>query len=105
MKKKETHHMGKSTGYELINGEYHIASVYTEQFHAMSLKKKGIADVINMVTSHFAEDLEQLNEATHKLWIEIGEDLDFEPKEDWIYSSGVIKRNPNKIYQGQKEGK
>ena len=36
------HHMGKQTGYELVDGIYHVAPVYQQQFDAFASKQSGI---------------------------------------------------------------
>ena len=50
------HHMGKQTGYELIDGVYHIAPMYQEQFAKIAYQKDGIEQMVAMVTKHAAAD-------------------------------------------------
>ncbi len=51
MKKKTdaNHFMGKSTGYRLIDGVYHIAPVYIERFDRISDQQVGIEKMVKAV--------------------------------------------------------
>uniref|UniRef100_A0A6H1ZSL2 Uncharacterized protein n=1 Tax=viral metagenome TaxID=1070528 RepID=A0A6H1ZSL2_9ZZZZ len=93
-KKKEAtnYYMGKQTGYELIEGVYHIAPLYQEQFRRMSLEKSGIDEMLRMVTSHAAKDLERLNKVNEQIWADLAEDIGLNNDMKWQYfPNGTVK--------------
>lgn len=90
------HHMGKRTGYELINGEYHIAPTYWQQFDFLAFREAGIKKILEIITDHFADDLKNIKEAEHKIFIELADDLGIELADGWTYSNGVLKRAESK---------
>ena len=93
-KKKDTNHMGKHTGYELVDGVYHIAPVYISQFGDLGAQRAGIEDMLAMVTRHAAKDLEVVARAYRKLWDDVAEDLglDITSGEWGYYRNGTIKQ-------------
>jgi hypothetical protein len=93
MRKKENpnHRMGKQTGYELINGEYHIASLYQEQFTALNFKAEGIKSMLNIVTQHASDDLEEIAKQRQKIFNEMADDIGIDLKDGWNYCNGVLR--------------
>ena len=98
-KKKEdtTYHMGKRTGYSLIDGRYHIAPAYTIQFEDLRKQRAGIDEMLCIVTSHAAKTLEVIAGQDKKLWDEIIDDIGLDINVEWVYyHSGVIKKREKK---------
>lgn len=94
MKKSEgntNHHMGKITGYELIDGEYHIAPLYRERFAKIALKRQGLREMLNMVTKHTAVDLEILIEEAQIVWDDLADDIGINLSDGWEYLNGKIR--------------
>ncbi len=91
-KENPNHHMGKQTGYELINGEYHIAPMYCEQLDALMRRAGGIEDMLHIVTHHASVDLEQIRKDEKKVWDALSEDIGLEKGQAWIYRNGVVKK-------------
>jgi len=89
-KENPNHHMGKHTGYDLIDGEYHIAPHYTEQFDKLATHKESIAEMVQIVTGFAAKDMEQLIIARKRLFTEIFDDIGLDQNKQWIYLNGVI---------------
>jgi hypothetical protein len=83
--------MGKHTGYDLINGEYHIAPLYCEQFDELMHRTLGIQHMLNMVTDHAAEDLKQISVIRGKIFKELADDIGLDLGKGWVFSMGVIK--------------
>ena len=94
MKEKENpnHHRGKRTGYELINGEYHIAPLYWQQFEALNHKANGIQIMLHIVTSHASNDLEEMSKIRQGIFEDVADDLGIDLKEGWTYSNCILKR-------------
>jgi len=91
-KNNTNHHMGKQSGYDLIDGVYHIAPMYCKRFDDFRLRKAGIDEMLACVTGHASEELEQLYGQRKRLWDEIAEDLDLDASVPWIYYNGTIKK-------------
>jgi len=91
------YHMGQRTGYTLINGEYHIAPAYVEQFAKLNHKKRGISEMLEMVNRHAAQDLEQISIAEKRLWDSITEDIGLERDVAWTYHNGIIWKPESNI--------
>ncbi len=97
MSKKENsnYHMGKHTGYELIDGEYHIAPLYQSQFGLLAAKKQAIKDLVKdlvkMVTKNATQDLEELNKVTQKVWSDLMDDLALDHAKTWTYRDGIVR--------------
>jgi hypothetical protein len=85
------HQKGKVTGYELINGEYHIAPLYQQQFDFLNSKEYGIKTVINGVVDHFAEDLAAIAKQRHEVFVELADDIGISLNDGWVYNSGILK--------------
>ncbi len=95
MKEKENpyHHMGNQTGYDLINGEYHIAPLYVQQFDNLACEATGIRVMLEMVTTHAAHDLKTLSEVRMRLWKELEDDLGIDTTTGtWSYQRGVVRQ-------------
>ena len=94
MKEKENpnHHMGKRTGYELINGEYHIARLYSRQFQELNHRVGGIETMLNIVTSHAAKDLEELSKSRRRIFEDLADDIGIDLEEGWTYVNYILKR-------------
>ena len=90
--KNKNHHMGKRTGYELVDGEYHIAPLYQQQFEKLSYEVGGIKATLDIVTSHAAEDLKEIARLKVELFKDIADDIGIDLKEGWVYSGGIIKK-------------
>jgi hypothetical protein len=99
MKKQKqypNHHMGKHSGYELIDGEYHIAPMYTDQFRELENKVESINALLQMVNTHCASILEEIAKARRRIWDDIFDDIGLDRGKSWLYVRGVIKEAPKK---------
>ncbi|MCK9435728.1 MAG: hypothetical protein M0Q12_00805 [Synergistaceae bacterium] len=107
MVKKEpenpNYHMGKRTGYELINGEYHIAPLYTQQFEELTTKQKGIETMLAMVTNNVSQQLEQIHIAAQRIWEELSNDIGIDRKEGFVYLNGIVKKQEKPGAEAKKE--
>jgi hypothetical protein len=92
---ESTHRIGKYTGYDLINGEYHLAPQYVQQFNDLFHREKGIEELLKMVAHHAQEDLTAISKEKQGIWVTIGEDLgiDVTANGNWRYSNGIIKKS------------
>ena len=90
--KNKNHHMGKRTGYELVDGEYHIAPLYQQQFEKLSYEVGGIKAMLDIVTSHASSDLEKIAKLRQQIFEELADDIGIDMKEGWVYSGGIIKK-------------
>ena len=90
-KPNPNYHMGKETGYELINGEYHIAPMYWAQFDRLRDERAGISDMLAMVTRHANSDLAKIAKAQNELWARIAEDIGVDITKGYTYWNGVVK--------------
>ena len=95
-KENPNHRMGKQTGYELIDGEYHIAPLYQDRFENIIFKKKGIGDMLKIVTTHASEDLENLIKLENRIWKDLTEDIGLDTKVNWTYNRGIVTKVPEK---------
>jgi ADP-dependent phosphofructokinase/glucokinase len=84
------HHQGKITGYELINGEYHIAPHYWEQFEELNHKVSGIKAMLDIVTSHASGDLTQISKIRREIFVEIADDIGINLDDGWSYQNGIL---------------
>ena len=95
-KKEGTNRMGKRTGYDLVDGVYHIAPMYTRQFEELWALRRGIEDMLAIVIKHAAKDLEPINKAYTKLWCNLADDIGLVlgvPGKEWnYYTDGTIKQ-------------
>lgn len=95
VKLDKTHHMGKSTGYDLRNGEYRIAPEYVEQFDKIRIRRRGIEMMLEVVTEHATTGFEEVALAQRKIWDALEEDFGVPfSKGRWTYKDGVIHPVP-----------
>jgi DNA replication protein DnaD len=94
-KENPNHHMGKYTGYELINGEYHIADQYTQAFYALNTRAESIKRVVRVVSDNAAEQLKDIVDAEHKLWKDIQDDIGIYISKAWQLKGSIIKEKKN----------
>lgn len=94
MKKKvdPNYHSGKTTGYHLVNGKYHVAPTYIDRFDKLQHAAKGIDMMLKIVTSHASEDLESIAKVRAGLWKEIYDDIGLDEGTMWVYRNGVISK-------------
>jgi len=95
MKKEKVNpnrHMGKYTGYELINGEYHLAPVYQERFGRLIAREYGIKTLVNSINEYFAGDLAEIGKQSQQIYKDIAEDIGIDiVNEVWNYNGGILK--------------
>ena len=93
-----THHMGKHTGYHLIDGVYHIAPAYSIQFDDLLAQWEGVDDMLGCVTRHAAKELEALAKQRIRIWDELLDDLGLKLADGpWeYYRDGTIKKREAK---------
>jgi len=103
MTKKETgtqeesnHHTGKRTGYELIDGVYHTAPIYHNQFMEITHRRDALDEMLNMVTAHVAKDLEDIRKTSHKIWEDIADDIGLDKSKNWLYHMDGTVREKKK---------
>lgn len=95
-KENPNHHMGKKTGYELIDGVYQIAPLYQEQFEKLLNRKMGLNGMLNMVSSHVATDLEVISKQSDSIWKELKEDIGLDDSKNWAYRNGEVREQTSK---------
>ena len=84
------HHMGKQTGYDLVDGAYRIAPLYQNQLDFIIHQKEGIEQMVAMVTKHAAQDLTELSKKEQAIWNELSDDIGLPKDKKWAYSNGTI---------------
>ena len=102
-KANPNYHEGKRTGYNLINGEYHIAPCYIEQFARLSTREEGLRKVIEIMTAHFAQDMTDIARIRRKIWAELEDDLGLDKKVNYNYSNGIVRRADAEPNEANKE--
>jgi len=90
MKEKKNHFMGKHTGCTLINGEYHLAPVYQDQFSAITNEKVGLDSLLVSVNSYASKEFANINKKKDHLFKIISEDLGIDTS-GYEYSGGVLR--------------
>jgi len=83
---ESTHHMGKHTGYSLIDGVYHIAPSYVTAFGETAILRSGVDEMLASVTRHAAITLSQITKSRKRIWDDIIDDLGLDPTIVWEYS-------------------
>jgi len=73
--KKQTHKMGKHTGYEKEGDKIFPASMYTDQFMELANQETGIKKMLNAVTEHAQQSLTNISKQQRSLWDRIIDDL------------------------------
>ena len=91
------HHMGKQTGYELIDGAYHIAPLYKERMSLLTFQKQGIDEMLASVTQHASKDFERIASENHTLWKDIADDIGLDQTVTWQYTNGVVHKGRKEI--------
>jgi len=82
---ESTHHMGKYTGYSLIDGVYHIAPSYITAFEEAAILRSGVDEMLASVTRHAAITLSQIAKSHKRIWKDIIDDLGLDPTIVWEY--------------------
>ena len=93
-KKKEAtnHFMGKHSGYELIDGVYHIAPMYTGAFDKLGERTAGIDQFVRSITRHVAEMNKEIASEQQNLWQRLRDDLGIDLSKRYYYKSdGTIQ--------------
>ena len=90
-KENPNHFMGKQTGYELVDGKYHIAPLHSGQFDYLADKEAGIKSMLNAVADHVAKDLEEITKARREVWKRLAEDIGLDMQKNWVYRNGVVE--------------
>lgn len=93
-KKKEAtnHFVGKHSGYELIDGVYYIAPMYTDAFAKLQERTVGMDQFVKSVTRHVVEMNKELASEQQKLWQRLQEDLGIDIQKGYCYKSdGTIR--------------
>ena len=89
-KEDTNYHMGKHTGYSLIDGVYHIAPIYTKQLEDLAMQKIGVDEMLGSVTRHAAKTFELLLRMNRKLWEDMVDDLGLDPTIVWKFQNGTV---------------
>ena len=91
--KETTHFRGKHSGYELIDGVYHIAPMYTDSFAKLADRTIGVDGLVNSVVRHAAEINKEIACEQRILWERLYDDLDLDRSKRYHYKSseGVIR--------------
>ena len=86
-KKKEdpNHHQGKMTGYTLIDGAYHIAPIYQEQFNQIQDEAAGIDQLIRSVNESVQKMYKENRRKIRELWDDLHEDLGLDKDKKYFY--------------------
>ena len=82
---ESTHHIGKRTGYSLIDGVYHIAPSYVTAFEEITILRSGVDEMLASVTRHAAITLSQIAKSHRRIWKDIIDDLGLDPTIVWEY--------------------
>lgn len=92
IKEKPNHFMGKSTGYELIDGVYYLASMYTDSFRKLADRQEGIDQLMKSVVTHVAEINKEIALERRNLWERISEDLGLDKNKSWrFHPDGTLR--------------
>ena len=90
--KETTHFSGKYSGYELIDGVYHIAPMYTDQFAKLSDRREGVNQLLKSVVRHVEEINREIALEQRGLWERLYDDLGFDKRKHYSYErSGTIQ--------------
>ena len=82
---ESTHHMGKHTGYSLIDGVYRIAPSYVTAFEETAILKVGVDEMLASITRHAAVTLSQITKSRKRIWDDIIDDLGLDANIVWGY--------------------
>ena len=86
VKEDPNHHQGKATGYELIDGVYHIAPIYIEQFNQLDDQSRAINQLLRSVNEFAMSFNQEHSRKTRELWATVYEDLGLDGKKRYRYS-------------------
>jgi len=87
------HHMGKRTGYRLIDGEYHVAPTYSTAFAETTAQKAGVEAMLAAVTKHATETLAEITKANRRIWDDLTDDIGLDRSLMWVFGSdGVVRK-------------
>ena len=92
-KVKETNYsMGKHSGYELIDGVYHIAPMYIDAFSKLAARADGVDQLIKSVTKHIADINNEIASEYQSLWQRLCDDLGLDKNKSYCYNhDGTIR--------------
>lgn len=77
--------MGKETGYELINGVYHVAPRYQNIFERIMAQKTGVDALVQSVSKYAAETGAQIASEQSRTWVMLYDDLGLDKTKNWGY--------------------
>jgi len=97
------HHEGKKTGYELIDGVYHIAPLYTKQFDDLALQRNGVDEMLCSVTSHASKALEVIARRQKQLFEDVMDDIGIDQTTVWGYQNGTLRKKAQASNEAEKE--
>ena len=84
-KVEANHFMGKKTGYELINGKYHVAPMYMDIMERIMSQKAGVDALIQSVSKYAAETNTHIADEQNRTWKMLYEDLGLDKTKNWSY--------------------
>ncbi len=89
------HHMGKHTGYELVDGVYHIAPSYTLAFAELNDRAEGVDMFMKTVTRYVAELNAEIQKENRRQWDRLCDDLGLDRNKRWEqFPDGTIREEP-----------
>lgn len=91
-----SHFMGKYTGYELVDGQYHIAPTYREEFDRIFEASRGVMDIVEAVNAFAAQQKAALHRREMGLFRRISDDIGL-PLHRLKYTHGIITVLPEKL--------
>ena len=103
-KKKDTYFMGKTTGYSLVDGVYHIAPMYTEGFEKLLDRRTGIDNLLKSITIHAAEINREIAAEQRRLWKMLSEDIGLDMSKNYSYFFDGTIREVEKVKAHQDGG-
>ena len=83
--KDTTHFMGKKTGYELIDGAYHIAPMYSDWFDKLADQKASADDLMKSVIKHLNKINTSIASEQRQWWEMIYDDLGLDKTKVYSY--------------------
>jgi len=96
---KTNHFTGKHSGYELIDGVYHIAPMYTDAFEKIADRSAGVDQLVKSVARYVAEINEEIASESRNIWLRLDEDLGLDNNKCYQYKGdGTVH-----VVEGTKE--
>jgi len=83
--KEANHSMGKRSGYELVDGVYHIAPMYIDAFAKLADRNAGVDNLVKSVAKHVAELNKDIACEQRNLWLRLYEDLGLDKSKTYQY--------------------